>query len=816
MIASRRLALLPLLLAGLALCAVLVLVPWVIHAQSQEVTSTPGATGGDPPAPPTNLQTTSKHDEVALTWTASTDQTVTQYAILRRIPDTDALGVFHVIENNAGAETSYTDSSVSASSKYIYRVKAVSPTGVSRWSGFVKVDTPTAPDPTPTPTPMPTPEDLRPTGLTVRLVENKVTLGWTAPKKDAEAVDGYEILRRRPMEGETTLATLVANTESTATTYTDATANEAGVVYVYRVKALRGGVKSRWSNYDRLELSDDYVSPDGELVVPPAQIVLISTPVPASTPEPNDINLDAPVYMESNQNDDIPDFESIFLSITVDQDTGGNGILVPSTWNFVPNGVAEGDKFRLLFVTLNRDGQYVDGDIRAGNNDIIVRQQLESLSHAPIYNGPPIRPYIRHFKALLSTSQLYGADPLNARNVTDTMYSDDDLGVPIYYLSGSKHGRKIADDYKDFYDGTWDTSEARDSNGQRMSGPLKVLTRSDEDGTYKPGTDSGKVWYGDPTSSGKGLVSGEAPASDDYLLYGISPVFRVMEETPDDRSATGLAAALTKTFKMVFVDLTWNAPVSGTPVSYRIERSDGGISKSWRTVLTDTESSATVTPDFSDAENSGIRFGFAPSGYRKYFFPEASIMIDETWCYRVRALYADGSEGPPSEFTCIGGGVPKSPRDPQIRHVDADGGMKEIQMSWTAPSDATADTIYRVVFEGFDNVKGSLAASGEASLTLTSTSNLGTSLHSNIEKLLFGPGEVTTCYPTWHFSNDPNVPGQRSMSSGDVPCEFRIGFRVYAIRGSDGYVSLPVPRKSDIQGENFKVLIIRAPDNARQ
>ena len=62
-----------------------------------------------------------------------------------------------MIESNAGPETSYTDSSVSASSTYIYRVKAVSPTGVSQWSGFVKAETPAAPDPTPTPTPTSTP-----------------------------------------------------------------------------------------------------------------------------------------------------------------------------------------------------------------------------------------------------------------------------------------------------------------------------------------------------------------------------------------------------------------------------------------------------------------------------------------------------------------------------------------------------------------------------------------------------------------------------------------------------------------------------------
>ena len=187
MTTSRRLAPLPLLLIALAALAVLVLIPWAVQAQAQEVTPTRDATGGTPPAQPTSLQASAEHDAVTLTWTASTDQTVTHYAILRRDRDTDALGVFHVIDSNAGPGTSYTDRSVAAASRYGYRAKAVSPTGVSQWSGFVKADTPAAPDstleptPTPTPTPTPSPEpvstpdpaDLRPTGLTVNLVDNR-------------------------------------------------------------------------------------------------------------------------------------------------------------------------------------------------------------------------------------------------------------------------------------------------------------------------------------------------------------------------------------------------------------------------------------------------------------------------------------------------------------------------------------------------------------------------------------------------------------------------------------------------------------------
>ena len=66
-----------------------------------------------------------------------------------------------------------------------------------------------------------------------------MALSWDAPEEDADAVEGYEILRRRPNRDEDTPQTLVANTGSTGTGYTDATATEAGVRYTYRVKAIR-------------------------------------------------------------------------------------------------------------------------------------------------------------------------------------------------------------------------------------------------------------------------------------------------------------------------------------------------------------------------------------------------------------------------------------------------------------------------------------------------------------------------------------------------------------------------------------------------
>ena len=220
-----------------------------VHAQEQAVTATRDATGESPPARPTDLQASAEPDSVSLTWTASTDQTVTHYAVLLRDRDKADAGVFEVIDSNAGPGLSYTDRSVSPEDSYVYRVKAVSPTGVSQWSSYARADIPADP------------EDLAPSGLSAKAVFDGgdsagVELAWDAPAVDAASVTGYEILRA---VGDGDLATLAADTGSADTTYADDTATEAGERYAYRVKALRGEEKSQPS--DRAEAVIPKVTP---------------------------------------------------------------------------------------------------------------------------------------------------------------------------------------------------------------------------------------------------------------------------------------------------------------------------------------------------------------------------------------------------------------------------------------------------------------------------------------------------------------------------------------------------------------------------
>ena len=103
----------------------------------------------------------------------------------------------------------------------------------------------------------------RPTDLTAQIVEGGVELEWDAPTWKPDSVTGYEVLRRRPDQGENTLKVLAADTGSAETTYTDATATGPGVRYIYRVKALRGEKKTQWSNFVLVELPEEPTAPSG-------------------------------------------------------------------------------------------------------------------------------------------------------------------------------------------------------------------------------------------------------------------------------------------------------------------------------------------------------------------------------------------------------------------------------------------------------------------------------------------------------------------------------------------------------------------------
>ena len=170
---------------------------------------------------------------VSLSWTAPAEDadSVTGYEILRAVGEGD---MATLVSDTATTATSYSDlTATEAGETYAYEVKAIRGEDRSQASGQARVQLPHDP------------VDLAPSGLTVEAVDGGVTLSWSAPAEDAGSVTGYEVLRA---VGEGDMATLVADTASTTTTYTDATATEAGETYAYQVKAIRGEETSQASN----------------------------------------------------------------------------------------------------------------------------------------------------------------------------------------------------------------------------------------------------------------------------------------------------------------------------------------------------------------------------------------------------------------------------------------------------------------------------------------------------------------------------------------------------------------------------------------
>ena len=192
----------------------------------------------DPPAKPSGLTGTVEHDTVALSWDDPNDSAITGYEILRRNKAIDDPGVFHSVEADTGSSAqTYTDTPVAASSKYVYRIKAINAHGKSPRSSYFNANTPAAPPEEEPAQQEPETQDppAQPTGLTSAVTHDSVTLSWDDPQDDS--ITSYRILRRnRAVDDAGVFHTHVDSTNSAATSYAD-TDVEPEVRYVYRIRA---------------------------------------------------------------------------------------------------------------------------------------------------------------------------------------------------------------------------------------------------------------------------------------------------------------------------------------------------------------------------------------------------------------------------------------------------------------------------------------------------------------------------------------------------------------------------------------------------
>ncbi len=216
-------------------------------------------------------------------------------------------------------------------------------------------------------------------------------------------------------------------------------------------------------------------------------------------------------------------------------------VIVPESWAFTPSGFTNGNQFRLLFVTsTKRDAS----SSNIADYDTFVQNRVAVGHNA-------IRPYSSQFKVVGST------ETVDARDHTGTTHTTMNPGVPIYWLKTNiGNGAKVADDYADFYDGSWNNnSNARNESGQKLNTSLlaflqlKIWTGTDHDGTKSLAFDNSLMTttYGELNSLTRGpLRHGNASETTQYALYGLSPVFEVGVVPVDVSLSVSASGAVTE------------------------------------------------------------------------------------------------------------------------------------------------------------------------------------------------------------------------------------------------------------------------------
>ncbi len=205
---------------------------------------------------------------------------------------------------------------------------------------------------------------------------------------------------------------------------------------------------------------------------------------------------------------------TVFLGVALEEaqaQTTTVTVTVPIDWALKPADAEGGDTFRLLFVTsTGRNAQSTD---IADYNAFV--QTSAKAGHSAITDDMGDQ-----FKVLGSTATV------DARDNTGTTGP----GVPIYWLNGAR----VADDYADFYDGSWDSSLFRNESGNAAGAQFSVWTGSNADGTKHsfPLGHNLLVRSGNPGQGHPHLSAFSSNAiSQQYRRYGLSPVFEVANPT---------------------------------------------------------------------------------------------------------------------------------------------------------------------------------------------------------------------------------------------------------------------------------------------
>ena len=218
---------------------------------------------------------------------------------------------------------------------------------------------------------------------------------------------------------------------------------------------------------------------------------------------------------------------------TTPQDAIASGHVeyVPLDWSLKPAGIDPGERFRLIFLTSTKRNA-TSSNIETYNTFV---QNQAAAGHANIQD------HSSRFKVVGCTQAV------DARDNTGTT----SVGIPIYWVGGNK----VADNYADFYDGSWD-DEANDRNelGNDAHDTSQTgnfpFTGCKHDGTESKipgvsfnalGETTVRVGQLNSTATDSGPIRGQVATnnSDTRPFYALSPVFQVPSLNASTLSPTG-------------------------------------------------------------------------------------------------------------------------------------------------------------------------------------------------------------------------------------------------------------------------------------
>ena len=182
---------------------------------------------------------------------------------------------------------------------------------------------------------------------------------------------------------------------------------------------------------------------------------------------------------------------------------------VAADWPLIPTGLGAGDSFRLLFVTSTTTT--ADSSDIADYNEFVQARAAANTNLAG-FSG--------RFRALVSTAGV---------NVKDNSATAG-TGVPVHWLGGEK----VADDYADLYDLSWDSVEGRTEGGGSYTSLVWTGGNGRGETSQRSYAGAAQVRMGDLGDATRPLSSPTVrAATESHPLYALSPVITVVDPNAD-------------------------------------------------------------------------------------------------------------------------------------------------------------------------------------------------------------------------------------------------------------------------------------------